>query len=337
VSVAPAAKDEVRLVLAGTGLIGSRHLAHIVADPALMLAAVIDPAPADAVPAPVFPSLDDCDVAADGIVIATPTASHAPLAIAAAERGWHALVEKPVASTLAEADAMIAAHSDAGTHLLVGHHRRHHPAVARLHEIVASGAIGAPVAASLMWLMRKPDDYFAPEWRQGIDGAPIKQNLIHDIDMLRWLMGEVTQVTGLASNARRGAARPESGGAVLRFASGATATIAYADTTPTPWGFEAATGESPHIPHSAQDYLHLAGTGGALAFPSLTLWTGAAHWNEAHDVTRETVPSGVPLARQLGHFAEVIAGDALPLVTGEEGRANLAVILEIERTATLQR
>ncbi|KIT15237.1 Gfo/Idh/MocA family protein [Jannaschia aquimarina] len=323
-----------RLLLAGTGLIGIRHLAHIMADPALTLAGVIDPAPAPDMPAPVFPDLDACDADADGLVIATPTDTHAALAIAAAERGLHALVEKPVAHDLPAADAMIAAHATAGTHLLVGHHRRHHPAVARLRELVTGGAIGQPVAASLMWLMRKPDDYFLPEWRQGLDGAPIKQNLIHDVDILRWLLGEVTEVAGLGSNAVRGTARPESGGAVLRFDSGAIATIAYADTTPTPWGFEAATGESPHIPHSAQDYLHLGGTEGAISFPSLTLWTGAAHWNEAHRTSREAAPEGVPLARQLSHFAEVIAGRAEPLCSGSDGRANLDVILRIEATAT---
>lgn len=324
-----------RIVLAGTGLIGIRHMAHIVENPDLTLAAVIDPTPAADIPAPVYPSLDALDIAADGILIATPTSSHAPLAIAAAKRGLHALVEKPLADTLANADAMIAAHKAAGTHLLVGHHRRHHPAVARLQEIIASGAIGTPVNASLMWLMRKPDDYFDPEWRQGIDGAPIKQNLIHDVDMLRWLLGEVNGVAGLASNAQRGAARPESGGAVLRFDTGATATIAYADTSPTPWGFEAATGESPHIPHTAQDYLHIAGTKGGLSFPSLTLWTGAAHWNEAHQKTQHPAPTGVPLARQIKHFADVIEGRAAPLVTGEDGRANLDVILQIEQAASV--
>ncbi|WP_308915028.1 Gfo/Idh/MocA family oxidoreductase [Jannaschia sp. LMIT008] len=325
-----------RLLLAGTGLIGSRHLQHIRDDPDLTLAGIVDPAPAcDTGGAPVFPDIASVDVAAHGIVLATPTATHAPLTRQAAGRGWHVLVEKPIAATLAEADAMIAAAARAGTRLLVGHHRRHHPKVAALRDLVAGGAIGTPVTANLMWLMRKPDDYFDVPWRTGIDGAPIKQNLIHDVDMLRMLLGEVADVVGLGSNAvRRAAARPESGGAVLRFASGATATIAYADTAPTPWGFEAATGESPHIPLSGQDSLRIAGTEGAVAFPSLTVWSGGRTWNDVQTRRQHEAPDGVPLARQLRHFADVIAGRAEPLCTGADGRANLDVVLRIEATAT---
>ncbi|MDB2407853.1 Gfo/Idh/MocA family oxidoreductase [Jannaschia sp.] len=324
-----------RLLLAGTGLIGARHLAHIDAHPDLTLAGIVDPDPVRRAhpTAPGFATLADVDVAVDGILIATPTGSHAPLTIAAVDRGWHVLVEKPVADSLEAADAMIAAAAAADRRILVGHHRRHHPRVAKLKEIVDSGRLGQPVAASLLWLMRKPDDYFDVDWRAGIDGAPIKQNLIHDVDTLRWLFGEVTDVVGLASNAVRQAARPESGGAVLRFDSGVTATLTYADTTPTPWGFEAGTGESPAIPHTAQDSLRIAGTHGAVEFPSLRVWSGAAHWNEEPKASDTPIEDGIPLIRQLEHFAAVIAGRAEPLVDAASARRTLDVILRIEDTA----
>ncbi|MGB3554696.1 MAG: Gfo/Idh/MocA family oxidoreductase, partial [Jannaschia sp.] len=312
-----------RLLLAGTGLIGARHLAHIEAHPDLVLAGIVDPDPARRVhaSAPGFASIADVDVAADGIVLATPTASHAPLTLEAVARGWHVLVEKPVADSLEAADAMIDAARSAGVAILVGHHRRHHPRVMKLREILLSGRLGQPVAASLLWLMRKPDDYFDVGWRAGIDGAPIKQNLIHDVDTLRWLFGEVTEVVGLASNAIRGAGRPESGGAVLRFDSGVVATLTYADTTPTPWGFEAGTGESPHIPHTAQDSLRIACTAGGIEFPSLRVWSGAAHWNERPEASETEVEEAVPLLRQLEHFADVIAGRAEPVVDAASARA----------------
>ncbi|MEM9797424.1 MAG: Gfo/Idh/MocA family oxidoreductase [Pseudomonadota bacterium] len=324
-----------RLLLAGTGLIGHRHLAHIEAHPDLSLAGIVDPDPARRAhgSAPGFASLDDVDVPADGLVIATPTATHAPLTIAALESGWPVLVEKPVADTLAAADAIIAASARTGLPVLVGHHRRHHPRVAKLREIVTSGRLGRPVAASLLWLMRKPDDYFDVAWRAGLDGAPIKQNLIHDVDMLRWCFGEVEDVVGLASNAIRGAVRPESGGAVLRFADGVIATISYADTTPTPWGYEAGIGENPGMPHTAQDCLRIACTEGAIEFPSLRIWSGARSWTEAPVPSETECPDGIPLERQLAHFAEVIAGRAAPLVDAASARANLDVILQIERTA----
>ena len=238
-----------RLLIAGTGLIGHRHLGHILDHPDLTLAGIIDPNPdmhglADA---PGYRSIEDVDVPADGIVIATPTASHAPLAEAAAARGWHALVEKPLAGTLEDADRIVAAAKQHNVHILTGHHRRHHPRVAALKAVLDSGRVGQPVTASLLWTMKKPDDYFDVAWRKGREGAPVLQNLIHEIDTLRWLFGDLTGVAGFGSNAIRQAPRTESGAVALAFSSGVTVSIAFADTTPTPWGFEAGTGESPAL------------------------------------------------------------------------------------------
>ncbi len=325
-----------RLLLAGTGLIGHRHMAHILETPGLELAGIIDPDPdrrglADV---PGFGDIDAVDVAADGIVIATPTATHAALTRAAAARGWHMLVEKPLADTVEAADAMIAAAKAANVQLLVGHHRRHHPRVQALKRIIASGDLGRPVLGSLIWAMRKPDDYFDVDWRAGQNGGPIRQNLIHEVDTLRHLFGEVIHVSGFGSNAVRGAARTESGGAVLGFDSGTTVTIAFADTTPTPWGFEAGTGESPMIPKSGETCLHVACTGGAVEFPSLRIWRGARDWHEPVSSHETPIQDAVPLVRQLQHFAEVIAGRAAPLVSGADGRATLAATLQIE-AATL--
>ena len=325
-----------RLLMAGTGLIGHRHLAHIEAHPDLEAVGIIDPdAERRAHPSiPGFACIEDVDVPANGIVIATPTETHLPLSRAAAARGWHLLVEKPIAESLDAADAMIKLAEDAGVALLIGHHRRHHPRVEKLKMLMDEGVIGTPVSAQLLWLMRKPDDYFDVGWRQGMNGAPIKNNLIHDMDMLHGLFGPVDEVLGLGSNAIRNAERTESGAALLQFSSGVILTINFADTTPTPWGFEAGTGESPAIPHTAQDSLRIAGTKGGIEFPSLTVWGEAETWNDRPEARTIDVPEGVPLVRQLEHFADVIAGRARPRVTGEDARLALETILRIE-AATL--
>ena len=201
-----------RLILAGTGLIGRRHMEHILAHPDLTLAGIIEPT--DAPPCadvPVFDDISNVDVDADGIVVASPTGTHTYITVRAAERGWHALVEKPIADSVENADRMISAADANGVHILVGHHRRHHPKTAKLKELISSEKIGRPVVASLLWTMKKPNDYFDPEWRQTAEGAPVRMNLIHEIDLLRWYFGEVTGVTGFGSNRVRGAARTESG------------------------------------------------------------------------------------------------------------------------------
>lgn len=308
-------------------MIGTRHVAHIRDHPDLTLAGVIDPV-ADGAD---FSRIEDVNVAADGIVIASPTQTHRALLDHASGRGWPALVEKPLATELAEIDEMISAAEDGGIALLVGHHRRFHPRVQALKAIIDSGEIGRPVVASSMWSVKKPDTYFDVAWRSGVDGAPVRMNVSHEVDLLRFLFGDVTSVAGAGSNAVRRARRVESGGAVLGFHSGLVATIAFADTAPSVWGFEHATGENPNIATTGQDSLRVTGTKGAVSFPSLRVWTGAADWSEAPAMRIAEAEDGVPLVRQLEHFADVIAGRAQPLNDGESARETHRITLEIER------
>ena len=325
----------MRLLIAGLGLIGARHLHHAVGLPGVELVGTIDPA-IEGAGVPHFARIEDVDVAADAIVLATPSHLHADHAELAAARGWHMLIEKPVAHSLEAADRIIAAATQAGVRTLVGHHRRHHAQVAALKQMIDAGAIGAPVLASLIWAMKKPDTYFEGNWRAGADGSPVMINLVHEVDLLRHLFGDVVRVQGLGSNAQRGAARVESGAAVLGFSGGMTATIAFADTTPSPWGFEAGTGENPNIATTGQDYLRIAGSEGAIGFPSLTLWSGARDWSQAPQVAARKVPANVPLAAQLLHFADVVAGRAAPVVDAFEARKSLETTLQIEAAVAPQ-
>ena len=323
----------VKLLLAGTGLIGHRHMQHILEHSDLELVGIIDPLITDEKIEGVktYSSLSDVNKRADGIILATPTETHADLTIQSLEMGLHVLVEKPVAASLPEADKMIRASEKTGLSILVGHHRRHHPLVNETINILKSGKIGRPVAASLMWLMRKQDEYFDVEWRKGIDGGPIKQNLIHDVDTLRAFFGEIISVVGSGTNIVRNAKRHENGGVVLGFDTGMVATIAFSDATPTPWGFEAGTGESPYIPKTNQSSMFIACTNGGLEFPTLKLWSGASNWNEKPIMEHQDIPEAVPLVRQLEHFSDVIRGKVTPIVDAKSARETLAVILQIEQ------
>jgi predicted dehydrogenase len=79
----------------------------------------------------------------DAVVLATPVPSHAELAIAVARAGKHCFVEKPLATTAADAEAVVAAAAEAGTILMVGHLLEYHPAVARLKQLVDADELGA--------------------------------------------------------------------------------------------------------------------------------------------------------------------------------------------------
>ena len=113
--------DDITLVM-GAGLIGLRRIAAIQASPECHLVGVIEPNSDLHTDETVryFASMDDVDAAADGVVIATPTTLHAENGIAAAARGWHMLIEKPVVAEPGEAPALADAINRAGLHCLAG-------------------------------------------------------------------------------------------------------------------------------------------------------------------------------------------------------------------------
>jgi predicted dehydrogenase len=82
--------------------------------------------------------------AIDAVYVATPNSSHAAWAIRAAKHGLHALVEKPLAITIAESKKMMAAHKKAGTYLVTAYRLHNEVATVKVSELIASGAIGAP-------------------------------------------------------------------------------------------------------------------------------------------------------------------------------------------------
>jgi predicted dehydrogenase len=321
-----------RLLVAGGGLIGRRHIAMAMDHPDFDLVGVIDPDPDVRASFPVagFASMDDVDVIADGIIIATPTDLHADHAEIAAKRGWHLLIEKPIASSVEQADRIIDAATQAGVHVLVGHHRRYHPQVQKLKALLEEGRIGAPVLASMIWCMNKPDAYFDVPWRAGREGSPVMINLVHEVDLLRHLFGDPVHVSGFGSGQLRNQNRIESGVVTLGFADGLAVSLVFADTTPSPWGFEAGIGENPNIGTTGQDMLRIMGTKGAISFPSLTVWEGAEDWSQPAQPSVIACGAGVPLVSQMEHFCKVIAGQAAPLIDARDGRQTLLTTLAIE-------
>lgn len=323
--------DVKRILVAGGGLIGSRHVDAVLRHPTCQVVGLADPDPKIATPRSVRRYANLCDVqeAVDGVILATPTHLHAEQGVEAARRGWHLLIEKPVAHDLASAQNLTETVTRARVGSLVGHHRRYHACVHQLRTLLQSDGIGKPVTASLIWAMRKPDAYFQGNWRTA-GGSPVMINLVHDIDLLRFVLGEISIVSALAGEGLRDTNRIESGAIAMVFESGATGTISFADTAPSPWGFEAATGENPNIGTTGQDMLWITGTKGAVSFPSMTLWQGT-DWStpaEQHSLAK-TENEKAPLDAQLDHFIEVMDG-AEPLIDIADATRTLEVALKIE-------
>lgn len=333
-----------RIAVMGAGLIGRRHAMHVAASPDADLACVIDPSPigqavAEEFGAPWMQSLEDALAAGrpDGVIVATPNQMHMRNGLDCVAAGLPALIEKPLCDSVADGERLVTAAEAAGVPLLTGHHRRHNPLMQRARQIIDDGAIGRPVVANAMFWIYKPDDYFEVEWRREKGAGPVFLNLIHDIDNLRFLLGDIIAVTARESNAVRGNAVEDTSVILLEFASGVLATASVCDATVAAWSWEANSGENPAYPQTDQDCYLIGGTHGSLALPSLTLRRaqGERSWYSPLDISRAQVPDEDPLARQVSQFVRVIKGQEPPLVSGREGLETLRVIEAVKSSAAI--
>jgi predicted dehydrogenase len=334
----------LKIALLGAGLIGQKHAALLATSPDCELAAICDPSPAAQATARQFhtryyPDVEQllAEQPLDGAIIAAPTNLHASLGIACAERGVRLLVEKPITSTLDEARQLVETANRCGVEILVGHHRRHNALIQRAREVVTGGEIGALVGVSLLWALLKPENYFEVSWRKERGGGPVLINLIHEMDSLRFICGEISSVYAAAGSQVRGFEVEDTAAITLQFENGALGTILLSDATPSPWSYELTSGENPVYPNYPQDCLHLLGTQGSLVFPSMTLWKYAsqeiAGWHQPLEQIRLETKSNDALSAQLAHFCRVIRGTEKPLVSGDEGLRTLAATLAVLESA----
>jgi predicted dehydrogenase len=223
----------------------------------------------------------------------------------------------------------------AGVPVLVGHHRRHNPIMARAAEIIRGGGVGRVTAAVGLWLSHKPDDYFNVAWRREAGGGTVLINGIHDIDCLRMLCGEIETVQAATSRAARGFPVEDTAAAVLSFASGALGTLAICDAASSPWSWEWGSYENPFYPHESQNCFLVTGTGGSLAVPSLEHWwhEPGQGWGNPLTRRRHPVRPADAYVEQMRNFAQVIRGEAQPVVSGLEGARTLACTLAIVESA----
>lgn len=204
----------VRVCLVGAGLIGERHARTVAGHPDCILTAIIDPDEhkhglARELDARAYRTLDEMpEDSCEAVIVATPNGLHLPQGLACLERGLPCLIEKPIADSIASGQTLSDAFASAEVPLLIGHHRRYHPFVERARSLIASGEIGTPVFASIIWAVRKPHSYFDEgKWRLGSDGGPLLINLIHEIDLMRCIFGPLDTVQAIVSNLQRGVAR----------------------------------------------------------------------------------------------------------------------------------
>jgi len=322
-----------RIAVVGAGLIGRRHVHYVSLLAALH--SIVDPARETRSLAAEFGAKWFADLsqmikqdAPDGIIVATPTPCHIENAMVGVSAGIPVLIEKPIADDIAGAQGLVDAAKAAGVALLVGHHRRYNPIIRKAKGLIDRGRLGKLISLNAMCWLYKPDDYFNVDWRRQKGAGPILTNLIHDVDLMRYLCGEIIEVQAMKSAEARGYVVEDTAAILLKFASGALGTITVSDTIVSPWSWELTAAENHAYPQTDQTCYMIGGTKGSLSLPDLKVWYyGAkAGWHEP--ILHDEFDCGAddPLALQIGHFCDVITGQEKPLVSGAEGLETLRVI-----------
>ena len=253
----------------------------------------------------------------DAVSLAVPTESHREIACGLLEAGIHVLVEKPIARTLAEADDMIGAAAKSGALLQVGHLERFNPALVALRPFVRN-----PVYFEI----HRVGEFTA----RSLDIDVVLDLMIHDLDIVQWLVGEEVEVTDLhAVGIPILTNKVDAANARLEFSSGAVANI-----TASRVGTEKIRKMRFFQPHDyvAIDYVTKRASISSLAPPTASgSWPGV-------QVKNLDIVDVEPLRAEIQTFSEA-ARDGLPSpVSGMEGRNALALALRalerIEEHAT---
>jgi predicted dehydrogenase len=179
--------------------------------------------------AEVVPSVAEVLERSDAVWVCTPTAAHRGVVEAAVARGCAVFCEKPLAPDLAGAEALAATVAGAGVPAQVGLVLRFAPVFRALRDVIASGELGEPMTAIF-----RDDQYFPVQgvygstWRGDVavaGGGCLIEHSIHDLDILRFCLGDVTEVTGRTANFSGREGVEDLAAVSLQFASGASAQL----------------------------------------------------------------------------------------------------------------
>ncbi|PQE22936.1 quinate utilization oxidoreductase protein [Rutstroemia sp. NJR-2017a BBW] len=202
-----AAAPPISIALIGSGLIGPRHAQSILRNPQTALHSLTDPAPhaieiAKSLSTPYHDSISSLLSSAPlptAVLICTPNSTHVPISISCIEAGIkYVLVEKPISTSIPEGIKLLSVAEEKGAVILVGHHRRFNPYLISTKAELDSGKLGRVIAVQGIWALKKPQSYFSGigEWRRnGESGGVVLINLIHEVDLLQYLLGKVVAVS----------------------------------------------------------------------------------------------------------------------------------------------
>lgn len=265
----------------------------------------------------------------DIVAIGSPSGMHAEQTIAAAERGLHVLVEKPLDISTARVDAVIAAAERRNVRIGVFFQDRLKPDIARVKRMIDDGRLGVPVMASGRVKWHRSIEYYAgSQWRgtHALDGGGALMNQgIHTVDLLQWLFGPVASVSAAIATRVHSIEVEDTAVAVLSFRSGAIGVL------------EAATSVFPGYARR----LELTGSEGTLiveqdALIAADLRSGrdaAVPQSASASAATPIVADATPHARVIADFIDAIRAGRAPACDAREGRKSVAIVEAIYHSA----
>lgn len=263
-------------------------------------------------------------VSCDVVVVLTESGMHADNVVALAPYGKHIVVEKPMALTLSDADAMIHACDRAGVKLFVVKQNRFNVPVQKLRQALEAGRFGKLVLGTVRVRWCREQAYYdqAP-WRGtwAMDGGVLTNQASHHVDLLEWMMGEVESVFAVSATALARIEAEDTAVVTLRFRNGALGVI------------EATTAVRPK---DLEGSISVLGEGGSVeiggfAVNQMKVWNFANPQSDDKDVI-EKYSCNPPNVYGFGHQAyyehvvDCIRNDRQHLVDGLEGRKSLELI-----------
>lgn len=269
----------------------------------------------------------------DIVNICTPSGSHTVIAELVAGYGKHIIVEKPMALTLADTNKIIAASENNNVKLAVVHPNRFRPAVLKLQEILDAGLLGKISHALCIVNWNRGQHYYdqAP-WRgtKEQDGGVLMNQAIHNLDLLLSFMGKPTEVFSMQATRLRDIEVEDVSTGVIRFESGALANVQASTTV---------------YPKNLEESITIFGETG-------TVKIGGAHALyfeilDIQDLQEETIqyivdvesnPWGVPgHERIIKDMIKAVAEDRKPIISGEDGRNAVELVLAFYESAKLNK
>ncbi len=267
------------------------------------------------------------------VAIATESGKHAQIALECIEHGCNLIIEKPIALSIADADNIIAKAAERKVKVCACHQNRFNKSIRKIREAVEMNRFGKMFygTAHIRWA-RDYEYYSRAKWRGTWeqDGGALMNQCIHDIDLLRWLMGDkVTEVIGMTDRLKHDYIEAEDMGiALVKFENGSYGIIE---------------GTTNVYPRNLEETLYLFGEKGTVkaggeAVNIIEEWRFSDYLDEPETVKKEysEIP---PNVYGYGHsklYADVIdavVNDREPYVNGEAGKRALELVLAIYQSA----